>query len=510
MDNKIYEKDLPQAFRKRIKKQLGSDASLFFQSFAEPAHRAIRVNPLKGQKDTVLRLLGLSPEQQVPWEPCGYEYDEALQPGHHPLHAAGAFYIQEPSAMLPVAKLKPTSEDIVLDLCAAPGGKTTQIAAYMGNKGLLVSNEIHPGRAAILSENVERMGLRNCVVTNEPPEVLSRRFPGFFTKILVDAPCSGEGMFRKNPEAVTEWNEGSNEACRVRQLSILEEAAKMLRPGGILCYSTCTYAEEENEIVIRDFLVANPAYKIIEKSRIWPHKDPGEGHFCCLLCYGSIIKNDLVSNGYMPTLNEDRSTKKLKRDILSKNALVSDFLSDFLESSDKFDCKMLLFGNSVYLLPDQMPSLDGLKVLRPGLQLGTLSGIESHGSKRQHSSHGSADHFSYSASDDPTLVSKRAGASLSHYEASDSRIRASSRSGAPDGRMRFTPAHALALTLSPDEVKRSVSLSLEDAARYLHGEALPCDGESGWSLVACEGFSLGLGKVSNHQLKNHYPKGLRW
>ena len=233
---------LPEAFRQRIKADFPEEAEAFFRSFSCEPYRAVRINPLKVRdRGALLSALLIDPADQVLWEPDGFYYDNGkTSPGKHPFHAAGAIYIQEPSAMRPARLLSPDPGDRVLDLCASPGGKTTQLASLMENRGLLIANEIHPTRAKILSENVERFGLKNCIVTNESPDRLSARFPGFFTGILVDAPCSGEGMFRKNPDAVSEWTSRSNAFCAARQKEIIREAEKMLAPGGSLCYSTCT------------------------------------------------------------------------------------------------------------------------------------------------------------------------------------------------------------------------------------------------------------------------------
>ena len=457
MDEK--EPQLPEKFKSRIEKQLGSEAPSFFQSFYEEPHRALRINPLKcDDPASLLDYLGLDPAKQVPWEPNGYEYEEELAPGKHPLHAAGAYYIQEPSAMLPVSMLRPAKEDRVLDLCASPGGKTTQLAAYMENRGLLIANEIHPARARILSENVERMGLKNCIVLNEKPEALAKRFPGFFTKILVDAPCSGEGMFRRNYTAIEEWEKGDrNGECQERQKLVLKYSAQMLQEGGILCYSTCTFAEEENEIVVKDFLEQHHDFHFGNIRRIWPHRDPGEGHFSCLLYRDKTNFEGQNLSSNLPKLNHnisdfsksDRSLQKFSK----SNPILTRFFEDLFSDPNLLPARFITYGDTFYLLPEGAPKLDGLRALRPGLCLGTI----------------------------------KKGSSNS----------------------TFLPSHALALSLSPEQVNRSLSLSLEEARRYLHGEALPTQGSPGWTLVHLNGYSLGFGKVSNGMLKNHYPKGLR-
>lgn len=225
---------LPESFVNRMKEMLGEEYEAFSEALREERHQALRVNPLKAEPEAFARTgpFSLTP---VPWAKTGFYYDGAQQPGKHPLHEAGVYYIQEPSAMAPAQFLQARPGERVLDLCAAPGGKSTQIAAQMKGGGLLVCNEIHPARAKILSENIERMGIRNAVVTNETPERLAERFSGFFDRILVDAPCSGEGMFRKNEEACGEWSLENVEMCAERQDTILDSAQQMLEAAGFLC-----------------------------------------------------------------------------------------------------------------------------------------------------------------------------------------------------------------------------------------------------------------------------------
>ncbi|MDE6673233.1 MAG: RsmB/NOP family class I SAM-dependent RNA methyltransferase, partial [Acetatifactor sp.] len=339
---------LPEAFLKRMQFQLGTEYTDFVESLEGERHRALRVNPLKSggsPSETRERFLSLSPWQlePVPWEEDGFYYvlagygrhpgqgekaDYAQEgPGRHPYHEAGVYYIQEPSAMAPVTFLDVNPGERVLDLCAAPGGKSTQLAGRMQGKGLLVSNEIHPQRARILSENVERLGIRNCLVLNESPERLAEVFPDYFDRILVDAPCSGEGMFRKNENAGEEWSPENVEQCAARQDGILDCAVAMLRPGGRLVYSTCTFAPREDEGSVRRLLGRHPEMEILDPAlcltrsgraeadcmaeqdcldawgfapgrpdwideeekfqtpdigktiRLWPHKLRGEGHY---------------------------------------------------------------------------------------------------------------------------------------------------------------------------------------------------------------------------------------
>ncbi len=264
---------LPEEFQSRMRLQLRDEYEEFLKGLEGERHRALRVNPLKGgggPQEARDRFLALSPWhlEAVPWEEEGFYYSHALPgPGRHPYHEAGVYYIQEPSAMAPVVFLGAEPGEKVLDLCAAPGGKSTQIAGRMRGRGLLVSNEIHPQRARVLSENVERLGIRNCLVLSETPERLTEVFSGYFDRILVDAPCSGEGMFRKNENAGEEWSPENVERCAARQDGILDCAAAMLRPGGRLVYSTCTFAPLEDEGSVSRLLCRHPEMKVSGRER---------------------------------------------------------------------------------------------------------------------------------------------------------------------------------------------------------------------------------------------------
>ena len=281
---------LPVEFLVRMEKQLGEEYPAFLESLERPRAVALRFNPLKGQQPSLPFVM-----QSVPWEPMGYYYDPEARPGLHPLHEAGVYYLQEASAMAPVTLLDPQPGERVCDLCAAPGGKTTQIAGRMAGEGFLLCNEINPKRAKILSRNIERMGVANALVTNEHPKNLADRYEGFFDRVLVDAPCSGEGMFRKEEAAVTDWSTETVLMCANRQKEILQSAAKLLKPGGRLVYSTCTFAPEENEQVVAAFLTNHPEFTALEITapwfaagengtfRMWPHKLLGEGHFAAVL-----------------------------------------------------------------------------------------------------------------------------------------------------------------------------------------------------------------------------------
>ena len=484
---------LPEKFLERMQNMLGEEYPAFLESLSGKRYRALRLNPLKTriQEGKEKLPFTLSP---VPWTKNGFYYEEEEQPGKHPYHEAGLYYNQEPSAMAPVPCLmeerasaaaiperqeehvsaaampeqreEPALPERVLDLCAAPGGKSTQIAEYMRGRGMLITNEIHPQRAKILSENIERMGISNAIVLNETPESLSKRFIAFFDRILVDARCSGEGMFRKNDNAGEEWSEENVALCAERQDGILDCAATMLRPGGRLVYSTCTFAPAEDEGSVSRFLETHPDFYLEKEERLMPHKVKGEGHFLAVLHReGGQLSNAATAG------TEKSLTLKDCREFLdfAKEALT-------IPAEELTEGKILLrFGEQLYLAPAETPSLRGLKVLRPGLHLGTVK------------------------------------------------------------KNRFEPSHALALFLKKEQVVHAVNLACDGTAvrKYLEGQTLTigagCDVEmahiitrgrmaaeqenvslpKGWCLVCVDGYSLGWGKAAGAVLKNHYPKGLR-
>ena len=480
---------LPEKFLERMQNMLGEEYPAFLESLSGKRYRALRLNPLKTriQEGKEKLPFALSP---VPWTKNGFYYEEEEQPGKHPYHEAGLYYIQEPSAMAPVPCLmeeaamperqeehvsaaaiperqeEPATPGRVLDLCAAPGGKSTQIAEYMRGRGMLITNEIHPQRAKILSENIERMGISNAIVLNEIPESLSKRFIAFFDRILVDAPCSGEGMFRKNDNAGEEWSEENVALCAERQDGILDCAATMLKPGGRLVYSTCTFAPAEDEGSVSRFLETHPDFCLEKEERLMPHKIKGEGHFLAVLHREGGQLSSAATAG-----TEKSLTLKDCREFLdfAKEALT-------IPAEELTEGKILLrFGEQLYLAPAETPSLRGLKVLRPGLHLGTVK------------------------------------------------------------KNRFEPSHALALFLKKEQVVHAVNLVCDGTAvrKYLEGQTLTigegCDVEmahiitrgrmaaeqadvslpKGWCLVCVDGYSLGWGKAAGAVLKNHYPKGLR-
>ena len=351
---------LPQAFMDRMKDQLGEEFPAFLQSLERPRAVALRFNPLKGAAPALPFV-----QQPVPWEPMGYYYDPQARPGLHPYHEAGVYYLQEASAMSAVALLDPQPGEKVCDLCAAPGGKTTQIAGRMMGEGFLLCNEINPKRAKILGRNIERMGVANALVTNEHPQNLAEKYAGFFDRVLIDAPCSGEGMFRKEEAAVTDWSQETVEMCARRQGEILHSGARLLKPGGRLVYSTCTFAPEENELAIENFLKQHPEFtrEPVEAPwftpagegafRLWPHKLLGEGHFVAVL----------RKNGGEETEVAQIAGEKLPRDWES-------FAKELKIKLPKG--KAVFFGTSLYWVPEDMPDIRRIKVVRPGLELGEV------------------------------------------------------------------------------------------------------------------------------------------
>lgn len=355
--------DLPLAFIEQMQRQLGPALPDFLHTYDLPYHRSIRMRPGIEKPREAL--------QPVPWAEHAYYLPLESQAGALPWHEAGAYYLQEPSAMTAAAVLHPEKGDRVLDLCAAPGGKSTQLAAYLEGEGLLICNEPVPGRAQILSRNLERMGIANALVTCALPEQLSPRFPGYFDKILVDAPCSGEGMFRKHPEARLEWQPTSPEGCAQRQLHILTHAASMLKGGGKMVYSTCTFNDTENDGVVQAFLHSHPEFSLLPFSlpglpvnngtlHLYPHEIAGEGHF--VACF---IKEETTAG----KMNERPFLLPLSK---QEKALAEAFLRDHLSCPPPVSGGFA--GHTVSFPAVPLPDMKGLRILRAGLQLGDIKG----------------------------------------------------------------------------------------------------------------------------------------
>lgn len=467
------ENRLPVAFLARMRALLGEEYPDFAAAAALTPVSGLRVNLLKlSPQEFAAR--SPYPLEPVPWCPEGFlmpgEMDTAgplPSPGRHPYHAAGLYYLQDPSAMAPVVLLDPQPGELVLDLSAAPGGKATMIAARMKQQGCLIANEIHPRRVWELAENLERWGVRNAAILNETPAHLAEHFGAIFDRVLLDAPCSGEGMFHKSDAARQDWSSALVSSCALRQTAILEDAARLVRPGGLLVYSTCTFAPEEDEAVALRFLEAHPDFSpepaprlpgfsparpdwvqpapdpdlaraaAPAMARLWPHRAQGEGHF--IACFHR-IKGE-------PGKFHPMTPRKLSGPALQ---LWRAFAARDLEFSVEPD-RLHLQGSYLYRLPDGLPDLRGLRSIHPGWWLGVLK------------------------------------------------------------KERLEPAHALALGLEAGQARRALSLdpASPEIDRYLRGEGFPSQGEDGWVLITVEGFPLGWGKRVQGVIKNYYPRGLR-
>ena len=443
--------NLPIEFEKKMKAFLGNEWDDFLYSYDNNRFQALRFNTLKVQSPEeimrILNVLGISSDKRVSWANEAYYFDENVRPGKHPYHEMGLYYIQEPSAMSAAALLAPKPGMRVLDLCAAPGGKSTQLATYLGDSGLLVSNEINTQRSRILSQNIERMGIKNAIVTNEDSFVLASHFPGFFNAIQVDAPCSGEGMFRKLPEAIEQWSVENVAICAARQKEILDNAAVMLKPGGVIVYSTCTFSKEENEDVIEYFLERHPDFTLEEMERFWPHKVDGEGHFVAKLVRRGSVDTDLKADR-KPALTKENM--KLLSEFLDET--ISENMAAWIKNS-----RLVMFGEQLYRLPDMEVDIKGLKVQRAGLHIGEFK------KQRFEPSHSLA--LALKLNDAKNVV-------------------------------KLTCDNPQTIGFFNGQ---SVMLSDEQAAEC----------KKGWALVCVDGYPAGWGKVNGAQVKNHYPKGLR-
>lgn len=467
---------LPEEFVKKMQELMGDEFNSYLESYEKPRFYGLRVNTLKISVEDFIKISPFHLEP-VPWTTDGFYYQEGDNPGRHPYYYAGLYYIQEPSAMLPgeVIGIKPG--DKVLDLCAAPGGKTVQMAAQMKGQGLLVANDNNNNRVRALVKNIELYGVKNAIVFNETPEKLAKSFEGYFDKILVDAPCSGEGMFRKDEAAIKSWGKFSVEKCSVMQWDILAQVDKLLKPGGSLLYSTCTFSPEEDELMIEKFMNehegdyelleipkasgieggrnqwSNGKYDFSKAARLWPHKLNGEGHFAALI--KKIDKtNENENNSINKTINEHRKWEK-SHSINGVNDL-RNFnleLANFIENNISIDLKGNVFQklNNIYNLPEGCPDLTGLKVAKFGWYLGEL------------------------------------------------------------GLKGFIPSHSFAISLSKDEIKNKINFASDsrETNSYLKGETLIVSGERGYTGICVDGYSLGWAKQTGDMLKNFYPKGWR-
>ena len=443
---------LPAAYVERMTSLLGDEAGAFFASYDRPARAGLRVNTSKISAEAFQQRAPW-PLEPIPWCPDGFYLPDAAPAGKHPWHAAGLYYLQEPSAMAPVEAMSLRSGMRVADVCAAPGGKSTQILNQLHSQGLLVANEIVGSRIKPLGENLERWGAELAVITSQDVSRLATKLGEQFDRVLVDAPCSGEGLFRRTPEARGEWSLAHVEGSARRQHGILDAAAKLVAPGGAVIYSTCTFAPEENEHVIEAFLDEHPDWRIEPIAGFAPGRSDWAGGRHDLSGLARLWPHDVEGDGH--TIARLRREGELHRATAAKPLGVPDVPRDFETFRQRvvpgfsLDIAPVPQGDSVFLPPAGMDTLGDLPMVRKGLWLGTV---------------------------------------------------------APG---RFVPSHALALALDPAQVALVEPLDFEDAARYLSGETLTKPGEPGWVLVLFDGFPLGWGKRSGDVIKNHYPKGLR-
>ena len=452
---------LPREFQTRLREWLGdTEAEALFAALTQPATAGLRVNRLKTTPEMLKALTDWN-FAPIPWSVDGFTLSGIASVGKHPYHAAGLYYLQEPSAQAVAVVLNAQAGERILDLCAAPGGKSTQIAAALQGTGVLVANEFDRSRVAALISNLERCGVTNAIVTNASAEKLVQSAEAIFDRVLVDAPCSGEGMFRKGDEALQHWSPANILGCAARQRGLLENAADLVREGGILVYSTCTFAPEEDEGVVATFLEARPDFdleavpqigadsghpdwangdaRLARCLRFWPHKIHGEGHFIARFRK----KGDTIP---VPK-SEIREPEPLSE---VTEQLWQSFYNQTFQIAESNALKATA-GNRLYRIINPPFPLAGIAVLQNGLWLGTLE------------------------------------------------------------KNRFEPSHSLALASKMTDVQRSVNFAPDDAqlSAYLRGETLESDGEDGWCLVGVSGFSLGWGKRVQGIVKNHFPKGLR-
>lgn len=468
--------DLPQSFLDSMKEILGEDYEAFLAGFDGQRQYGLRVNTLKMNLEEFERIAPFH-LKKVPWISNGYFYEAEDAPAKHPFYSAGLYYLQEPSAMTPASRLKVQPGERVLDLCAAPGGKATELGAALQGEGLLVANDINTARARALLRNLELFGISNSFVTNEPPHVLAERFPEFFHKIMVDAPCSGEGMFRKNPAVVDSWQEKGPEYFSKLQREIIVQAADMLLPGGMMFYSTCTFSPLENEKTITHLLKERPDMEVIPMEdyegfaegltsyrgevfdescklcrRIWPHKMSGEGHFMALLHKKSGTQQQVQQTVSQSSIWWEKC-KGLNKE---QKAAAEDFFSHV---NIAYDGKRIdVRGDNLYYLPAPKYDGRGLHFLRNGLFMGEFK------------------------------------------------------------KKRFEPSQPFALALHAQDFDQVLDFPADDErlSRYLRGETLDVSdliaGEKkrkGWQLVMAAGHPLGFGKLVNNNLKNKYPAGWR-
>jgi NOL1/NOP2/sun family putative RNA methylase len=453
--------ELPIKFLSQMKDILGDQYSAFYNSFDSPRHYGLRLNQLKTDHHLITRLPFKC--EEVAWCSNGYYYEETDRPAKDPYYMAGCYYIQEPSAMTPGVAVDAKPGEKIIDLCAAPGGKSTQIASAMNQVGVLVSNDISPSRVKNLHKNLQLSGVRNAIVLSENPNKIASAWPGYFDKVLVDAPCSGEGMFRKDPKLIHSWEEnGPNNFVPIQQ-EILKAAALLLKEGGEIIYSTCTYNHEENEKMIQWFLDQHPGYEVVKihgldtledgfvidqgngslrnTKRAWPHLVNGEGHFIAKL---KKFENEAV------VLKSVR-----QKALISKNAFeaITEFNKGIgYEMPKTYIERLHEHLDKIYVIPEDGPMTQGLRVFSSGWYIGDM--------KKQ----------------------------------------------------RFEPSQAYASALAMNEVSNKVDYNHDDhnLIKYLKGDTVEVSADNGWHLVGVEGASIGWGKVVNGRLKNKLEPSWRW
>ena len=462
--------NLPSAFEDKMKQLLKEEYKDYIACYDEPRYYGLRVNT---KKISVEKFREICPFEiwPIPWIENGFYYDgESVSPAKHPYYFAGLYYLQEPSAMTPASRLPVEPGDRVLDVSAAPGGKATELGAKLGNTGMLVANDISNSRAKGLLKNLEVFGIGNMLVLSEEPGKLTEYFTEYFDKILIDAPCSGEGMFRKDKKMVRAWEEHGPEFFSKLQRSIVMQAADMLRPGGMLLYSTCTFDALENEGTIEYLLEQHPEFHICEMDgyegfccgkpettksgdiaflktvRIFPHKMHGEGHYLALLQKG---EPSAALKGSM----KKKSGKKLPEELTAFLNEIDPSVAGGAWMPERFD----IHGERVYYMPEGLPDVKGIRFLRTGLLVGEIK------------------------------------------------------------KNRFEPSQALAMCLDKESYPHCIDLPVSDdrIVRYLKGETIQVDDvtnrkEKGWYLFCVDGYPLGWGKLSGGTLKNKYLPGWRW
>lgn len=445
---------LPEKYVNSMKELLADEFDSYMESFNEKRLYGLRVNTAKISVEDFIKICPFRIER-IPWIPNGFYYSENDKPAKHPYYFAGLYYLQEPSAMTPAYVLPVNKGDKVLDLCAAPGGKSTELGAKLSGTGLLVSNDISASRAKALVKNIEVFGIGNVIITCEYPEKLAAKFPEFFDKILVDAPCSGEGMFRKDNKLIKSWEQEGPEFYSPIQRGILNSAAAMLKEGGYILYSTCTFSKMENEDNIRDFLDRHSDFELVkifdyegfvraygmnEAVRLFPHHLKGEGHFVALLHKKGTLSENLKCNSLKASKLPDE---------------ITDFIKEL--SCDIDTDSIRIINDKVYIMPPMIDNLNGIRTLRTGLLFGELK------------------------------------------------------------TKRFEPSQAFAMTLKMNEYSTTVNLSVDDinVIKYLKGETIEINqenirGNAKNILVCVDGFPLGWGRLNGTTIKNKYLSGWRW